>query len=67
VPSRGTGSRDETGAAFPSINFAVDGNPAAIREFALTAEEVSCQELSAPNHVLGGNVASRPDWDYHNT
>jgi hypothetical protein len=47
--------------ALPLIDVAVDGDPAAIREFAQTAEETGCQDLSAPDHVLGVNVAS-PDW-----
>ena len=42
-------------------------NPAAIREFAQTAEEIGYQDLSAPDHVLGVNVASRPDWGDRNT
>ncbi len=49
------------------IDVAVGGDPAAIREFAQTAEEISCQDLSAPDHVLGVNVASRPDWGDRNT
>ena len=36
-------------------------NPAAIREFAQTAEEIGYQDLSAPDHVLGVNAASRGD------
>jgi len=44
------------------IDVAVGGNPATIREFAQTAEEIGYQDLSAPDHVLGVNVASRPDW-----
>ena len=48
--------------ALPLIDVAVGGDPAAIREFAQTAEEIGYQDLSAPDHVLGVNVASRPDW-----
>jgi hypothetical protein len=48
--------------ALPLIDVAVCGDPTAIREFAQTAEEIGCQDLSAPDHVLGVNVASRPDW-----
>ena len=49
------------------IDVAVGGNPATIREFAQTAEEIGYQDLSAPDHVLGVNVASRPDWGDRNT
>ena len=50
------------GVALPFIDIAVGGDPAAIREFAQTAEEIGYQDLAAPDHVLGVNVASRPDW-----
>ena len=50
------------GVALPFIDVAVGGDPAAIREFAQTAEEIGYQDLAAPDHVLGVNVASRPDW-----
>src|ERR1700730_5869321 len=50
------------GVALPFIDVAVGGDPAAIREFAQTAEEIGYQHLAAPDHVLGVNVASRPDW-----
>src|SRR3954469_21480440 len=49
------------------IDVAVGGDPAAIREFTQTAEEIGHQDLSAPDHVLGVNVASCPDWSGHNT
>ena len=55
------------GVALPFIDLAVGGNPAAIREFAQTAEEIGYQDLAAPDHVLGVNVASRPDWGDRNT
>jgi hypothetical protein len=44
------------------IDVAVCGDPMAIREFAHTAEEIGYQDVSAPDHVLGLNVASRPGW-----
>jgi hypothetical protein len=47
------------GVALPFIDVAVGGDPAAIREFAQTAEEIGYQDLAAPDHVLGVNVASR--------
>jgi len=55
------------GVALPEIDVAVGGDPAAIREFAQAAEEIGYQDLSAPDHVLGVNVASRPDWGDRNT
>jgi alkanesulfonate monooxygenase SsuD/methylene tetrahydromethanopterin reductase-like flavin-dependent oxidoreductase (luciferase family) len=55
------------GVALPLIDVAVGDDPAAIREFAQTAEEIGYQDLAAPDHVLGVNVASRPDWDDRNT
>lgn len=51
------------GVALPVIDADIGGNPAAIREFAQTAEAIGYQDLSAPDHVLGVNVASRPGWD----
>src|SRR5271168_5438345 len=53
--------------AIPGIDAAVGGDPAAIREFAQVAEEIGYQDLSAPDHVLGVNVASRADWGDRNT
>ncbi len=55
------------GVALPFIDVAVGGDPAAIREFAQTAEAIGYQDLAAPDHVLGVNVASRPDWGDRNT
>jgi hypothetical protein len=55
------------GVALPFIDVAVGGNPAAIREFAQTAEEIGYQDLAAPDHVLGVNIASRPDWGDRNS
>jgi len=45
----------------------IGGAPAAIRTFAETAEELGYDYLSAADHVLGVNVASRPDWGNRNT
>src|SRR5258708_35083193 len=55
------------GVAIPVIDQAVGGDPAALREFAQAAEEIGYQDLSAPDHVLGANVANRPDWGDRNT
>src|SRR5271168_1172745 len=53
--------------AIPGIDAAVGGDPAAIRNFAQAAEEIGYQDLSAPDHVLGVNTASRADWGDRNT
>jgi probable F420-dependent oxidoreductase len=55
------------GVALPLIDVDVGGDPATIREFAQVAEAIGYQDLSAPDHVLGVNVASRPDWGDRNT
>lgn len=55
------------GVALPLIDSDVGGSAAAIQEFAQAAEEIGYQDLSAPDHVLGVNVASRPDWGNRNT
>jgi hypothetical protein len=48
------------GVALLLIDVAVGGDPSAIREFAQVAEVIGYQDLSAPDHVLGVNAASRP-------
>ena len=45
----------------------IGGDPGVVAEFAQTAEELGYQEIGAPDHVLGVNVASRPDWGARNT
>jgi probable F420-dependent oxidoreductase len=55
------------GVAIPAIDPAIGGDPAALREFAQAAEAIGYQDLAAPDHVLGVNVASRPDWGDRNT
>ena len=55
------------GVAIPVIDSAVGGDPNAIREFAQAAEDIGYHDLSVPDHVLGVNVASRPDWGDRNT
>lgn len=45
----------------------IGGTPEAIRTFAQAAEEFGYDYLSAADHVLGVNVASRPDWGNRNT
>ena len=39
------------------------GDPATVRDYAQHAESLGYDFLEAPDHVLGVNVASRPDWD----
>jgi hypothetical protein len=55
------------GVAIPAIDPAIGGDPVALREFAQAAEEIGYQDLAAPDHVLGVNVASRADWGDRNT
>jgi len=55
------------GVAIPAIDPAIGGDPAALREFAQAAEAIGYQDLAAPDHVLGVNVASRSDWGDRNT
>ena len=50
------------GVAIPAIDAAIGGDPSALREFAQAAEDIGYQDLSAPDHVIGVNVASRPGW-----
>ena len=39
------------------------GDPVIVRDFAQAAEGLGYDGIGAPDHVLGVNVASRPDWD----
>src|ERR1700733_8261716 len=55
------------GVAIPVIDSAVGGDPNAIRDFAQAAEDIGYHDLSVPDHVLGVNVATRPDWGDRNT
>jgi probable F420-dependent oxidoreductase len=45
----------------------VGGDPQAVRDIALAAEEIGFTNLGLPDHVLGVNAASRPDWGDRNT
>lgn len=49
----------------PIIDFG--GDPAVVRDFAQAAESLGYQGLALPDHVLGANVESRPDWGDRNT
>ena len=48
------------GVALPIVD--IGGEPATLKEFAQSAEEIGYHGIAAPDHVLGVNVASRPDW-----
>ncbi|MGH7060065.1 MAG: LLM class F420-dependent oxidoreductase [Stellaceae bacterium] len=41
----------------------IGGDPAVLREYAGTVEEIGYDFIEAPDHVLGVNAASRPGWD----
>ena len=45
----------------------IGGTPAALKAFAQAAEGLGYHFLEAADHVLGVNVASRPDWGNRNT
>ena len=45
----------------------IGGDPATVRLFAQAAEAAGYDHLSAPDHVLGVNIASRPHWGARNT
>jgi probable F420-dependent oxidoreductase len=53
------------GISLPLVD--VKGDPATVRELAQTAEGLGYHHLAAPDHVLGVNAASRPDWGNRNT
>ncbi len=50
----------QLGAMIPQND--IHGSAAALRSFAAAAEEYGYRYLLAADHVLGVNVASRPDW-----
>ena len=53
------------GVAFSATDLGA--SPGVLRDFALLAEEIGYDDLMLPDHVLGVNVASRPDWGARNT
>lgn len=55
----------QLGTLFPQND--IGGQPAAVREFALAAEELGYDYIEAADHVLGVNAASRPNWGDLNT
>ena len=50
------------GVALPQT--AIEGDPTAITEFAHAAESIGYNHLATYDHVLGANLASRPDWKF---
>src|SRR5438105_14953489 len=48
------------GVALPIVD--IGGEPDAVRDFVQAAEAIGYQGIAAPDHVIGVNVASRPDW-----
>ncbi len=57
--------KPKLGATLPLVD--IGGAPDTVREFAQAAEEMGFHHLGAPDHVLGVNAASRPDWGARNT
>ena len=53
------------GVALPLTD--IGGDPAVVRDFAQVAEGLGYDYLAGTDHVLGVNVASRPDWGPRNT
>jgi probable F420-dependent oxidoreductase len=45
----------------------IGGDPATVKLFAQAAEAAGYDHLAAPDHVLGVNVASRPEWGARTT
>lgn len=41
----------------------IGGDPATVRDYAQQAESLGYDFIEAPDHVLGVNTASRPDWE----
>jgi probable F420-dependent oxidoreductase len=57
--------RIQLGAGLPLSD--IGGDPAIVAAYAQTAEALGYDHLCATDHVLGVNVASRPDWGERNT
>ena len=53
------------GIVLPLID--IEGDPATVRDFAQAAEALGYDHLGTPDHVLGVNVTTRPDWGQRNT
>jgi len=50
----------QIGVVFPQTEIGAD--PAVIRDFAQTAEDLGYHHILAYDHVIGANLASRPGW-----
>ena len=57
--------RIKLGAALPLTD--IGGDPITVSAFAQAAETLGYDHLCATDHVLGVNIASRPDWGSRNT
>jgi len=57
--------RIQLGAALPLSD--IGGDPATVSAFAQAAEALGYDHLCATDHVLGVNVANRPEWGNRNT
>lgn len=55
----------QIGITLPLVD--IGGEPSVVRDFAQAAEALGYDHLAAPDHVLGANAASRPDWGNRNT
>jgi probable F420-dependent oxidoreductase len=55
----------QLGVVLPAID--IGGDPIVLRDFAQAVEGLGYAHLAVPDHVLGANVASRPDWTGGNT
>ncbi len=40
----------------------IGGDPGTVKDFAQAAEALGYDDLAAPDHVLGVNAETRPDW-----
>ena len=50
------------GVTLPQREIAIGTDVGAVREFAQAAESIGYTYLRTGEHVLGANVASRPNW-----
>ena len=53
------------GINLPTVD--IGGDPAVVKEFAQTAEELGYNHLTLADHVLGVNAENLPDWGNRNT
>src|SRR5680860_1833191 len=60
APNTGSRSLMKTGVVFPQTEFGND--PAAIKDYAQTAEGLGFKHILAYDHVLSADLTNRPDW-----